>query len=205
MLEEENNIKRKSVEESIKLYDFFVVVDFRKFRNVIFREEEDEDGEKDICAVIPLTRNGIKSYGRDVGRAIFGARKSKEGTFYSSHYLQPIISTGMFKKMKNMGIGRMYNNYKPIIGLIVKDVMSLPHAPKLSYDINSKFFPDWLRIMIKKKCKIKNDTNDNKEEITIPSNNLNADKEIKKEKSYFDELDIYGLREEILNMAKDDK
>ena len=46
--------------------DFYVVLDFKKARAVRMVQMEDADGDKGMCLVIPMLKNGFRKWGKTV-------------------------------------------------------------------------------------------------------------------------------------------
>lgn len=111
--------------------DFYVIIDYKKVRGVIVKEMEDGDGDFDDCLVIPMLKNGIKSWGRDKWRVILAARKSHRDE-NASHVLVPQVEDKVQKGMVACGYSMMYEHIAPIIGDIVPDITKIPRPPKFS-------------------------------------------------------------------------
>lgn len=130
---EEENINTHSEEkkESTGQTDFYVIIDYKKVRGVIVKEMEDGDGDFDECIVIPMLKNGIKSWGRDKWRVILAARKSHRDE-NASHVLVPQVEEKVQKGMVACGYSMMYEHIAPIIGDVVPDITKIPRPPIFS-------------------------------------------------------------------------
>lgn len=111
--------------------DFYVIIDYKKVRGVIVKEMEDGDGDFDDCLVIPMLKNGIKSWGRDKWRVILAARKSHRDE-NASHVLVPQVEEKVQKGMVACGYSMMYEHIAPIIGDVVPDITKIPRPPIFS-------------------------------------------------------------------------
>ena len=111
--------------------DFYVIIDYKKVRGVFVREMEDADGDFDDCLVIPMLKNGIKSWGKDKWRVILAARKSHRDE-NASHVLVPQVPDAVQRGMVATGYFRRYEHTAPIIGDIVPDITKIPLPPEFS-------------------------------------------------------------------------
>lgn len=130
---EEENINTPSEEkkESTGQTDFYVIIDYKKVRGVIVKEMEDGDGDFDECLVIPMLKNGIKSWGRDKWRVILAARKSHRDE-NASHVLIPQVEDDVQRGMVACGYCDRYEHIAPIIGDVVPDITKIPRPPRFS-------------------------------------------------------------------------
>lgn len=111
--------------------DFYVIIDYKKAHGVTVREMEDGDGDYDDCLVIPMLKNGIKSWGRDRYRVILAARRSHRDE-NASHVLVPQVEESVIKGMARQEYLGKYEHIAPIVGDIVPDITKIPHPPKFS-------------------------------------------------------------------------
>lgn len=121
--EEEKKVMRQT--------DFYVIIDYKKVRGVIVREMEDGDGDFDKCLVIPMLKNGIKSWGKDKWRIILAARKSHKDE-NASHVLVPQVEDNVQRGMVAAGYFGRYEHTAPIIGDVVPDITKIPRPPIFS-------------------------------------------------------------------------
>lgn len=191
--------KDEALASYIREFDFYVILDFKKFRGAIFSEQVDADGEKNMCVTIPLLKNAIKHKGRDRGRSIIGAIK-RVNTRQSSHLLLPIISRGMYRSMQEKGYGRMYTYLCPHFGDVVKDIMTIPFAPVFSRDPESPFYPKWLK---ERKMRMAKERAEDSQQLNT-FNDLDSVNLVKpKKQTTYPSYDDADLRNEILKMVND--
>lgn len=111
--------------------DFYVIIDYKKVRGVIIKEMEDSDGDLDECLVIPMLKNGIKSWGKDRWRVILAARKSHKDE-NASHILIPQVEDKVQRGMVASGYFGRYEYTAPVIGDVVPDITKIPRPPVFS-------------------------------------------------------------------------
>lgn len=111
--------------------DFYVIIDYKKVRGVIVSEMEDGDGDFDKCLVIPMLKNGIKSWGKDKWRVILAARKSHRYE-NASHVLVPQVEDDVQRAMVASGYFGRYEHTAPIIGDVVPDITKILGPPIFS-------------------------------------------------------------------------
>ena len=56
----EKNNPQKQLTHDERRTDFYVVLDFKKARSVRMVQMEDADGDKGMCLVIPMLKNGFR-------------------------------------------------------------------------------------------------------------------------------------------------
>lgn len=130
---DETNIPLPSEEEKevTGQTDFYVIIDYKKVRGVIVQEMEDGDGDFDDCLVIPMLKNGIKSWGKNKWRIILAARKSHRNE-NASHVLIPQVEDKVQRGMVACGYCNRYEYIAPIIGDVVPDITKIPQPPVFS-------------------------------------------------------------------------
>ena len=111
--------------------DFYVVLDFKKARGVRMVQMEDADGDKGMCLVIPMLKNGFRKWGKNRFRIIFAARKSHRDE-NASHVLVPLVEDDVQRAMVATGVFNRYLHSAPIIGDVVPDITKIPMPPKFS-------------------------------------------------------------------------
>ena len=121
--------------------DFYVVLDFKKARSVRMVQMEDADGDKGMCLVIPMLKNGFRKWGKNRFRIIFAARKSHRDE-NASHILIPQIEDDVQRAMVAAGYFNRYRYSAPIVGDVVPDITKIPQAPTFSE--NSSSYTDML-------------------------------------------------------------
>ena len=111
--------------------DFYVVLDFKKARGVRMVQMEDADGDKGMCLVIPMLKNGFRKWGKNRYRIILAARKSHRDE-NASHVLVPLVEDDVQRAMVATGVFNRYLHSAPIIGDVVPDITKIPMPPKFS-------------------------------------------------------------------------
>ena len=109
--------------------DFYVVLDFKKARSVRMVQMEDADGDKGMCLVIPMLKNGFRKWGKNRFRIIFAARKTHRDE-NASHVLVPLVEEDVHKAMVATGVFNRYLHFAPIFGDVVPDITKIPMPPK---------------------------------------------------------------------------
>ena len=109
--------------------DFYVVLDFKKARSVRMVQMEDADGDKGMCLVIPMLKNGFRKWGKNRFRIIFAARKSHRDE-NASHILVPLVEEDVHRAMVATGVFNRYLHFAPIFGDVVPDITKIPMPPK---------------------------------------------------------------------------
>ena len=109
--------------------DFYVVLDFKKARSVRMVQMEDADGDKGMCLVIPMLKNGFRKWGKNRFRIIFAARKTHRDE-NASHILVPLVEEDVHKAMVATGVFNRYIHFAPIFGDVVPDITKIPMPPK---------------------------------------------------------------------------
>ena len=109
--------------------DFYVVLDFKKARSVRMVQMEDADGDKGMCLVIPMLKNGFRKWGKNRFRIIFAARKSHRDE-NASHILVPLVEEDVHRAMVATGVFNRYIHFAPIFGDVVPDITKIPMPPK---------------------------------------------------------------------------
>ena len=111
--------------------DFYVVLDFKKARGVRMGQMDDADGDKGMCLVIPMLKNGFRKWGKNRYRIILAARKSHRDE-NASHVLVPLVEDDVQRAMVATGVFNRYLHSAPIIGDVVPDITKIPMPPKFS-------------------------------------------------------------------------
>lgn len=111
--------------------DFYVILDYKKMRGVRVMHLEDANGDVDDCLVVPMLKNGIKSWGKSKWRVILAARKSHKDE-NASHVLVPQVEDAVQRGMVKTGYFGRYEYTAPIVGDVVPDITKLPKAPVFS-------------------------------------------------------------------------
>ena len=127
--EKDNPQKRQTNDE--RRTDFYVVLDFKKARGVRMVQMEDADGDKGMCLVIPMLKNGFRKWGKNRYRIILAARKSHRDE-NASHILVPLVEEDVQRAMVATGVFNRYLHSAPIIGDVVPDITKIPMPPKFS-------------------------------------------------------------------------
>ena len=109
--------------------DFYVVLDFKKARAVRMVQMEDADGDKGMCLVIPMLKNGFRKWGKNRFRIILSARKSHRNE-NASHILVPLVEEDVQRAMVATGVCNRYLHFAPIFGDVVPDITKIPMPPK---------------------------------------------------------------------------
>ena len=109
--------------------DFYVVLDFKKARSVRMVQMEDADGDKGMCLVIPMLKNGFRKWGKNRFRIILSARKSHRNE-NASHILVPLVEEDVHRAMVATGVFNRYLHFAPIFGDVVPDITKIPMPPK---------------------------------------------------------------------------
>ena len=125
--EKDNPQKRQTHDE--RRTDFYVVLDFKKARSVRMVQMEDADGDKGMCLVIPMLKNGFRKWGKNRFRIIFAARKSHRDE-NASHILVPLVEEDVHRAMVATGVFNRYLHFAPIFGDVVPDITKIPMPPK---------------------------------------------------------------------------
>lgn len=125
--EKNNPQKRQTYDE--RRTDFYVVLDFKKARAVRMVQMEDADGDKGMCLVIPMLKNGFRKWGKNRFRIILSARKSHRDE-NASHILVPLVEEDVQRAMVATGVCNRYLHFAPIFGDVVPDITKIPMPPK---------------------------------------------------------------------------
>lgn len=125
---EKNNPQKQQTHDERRT-DFYVVLDFKKARSVRMVQMEDADGDKGMCLVIPMLKNGFRKWGKNRFRIIFAARKSHRDE-NASHILVPLVEEDVHKAMVATGVFNRYIHFAPIFGDVVPDITKIPMPPK---------------------------------------------------------------------------
>ena len=125
--EKENPQKRQTYDE--RRTDFYVVLDLKKARAVRMVQMEDADGDKGMCLVIPMLKNGFRKWGKNRFRIILSARKSHRNE-NASHILVPLVEEDVQRAMVATGVCNRYLHFAPIFGDVVPDITKIPMPPK---------------------------------------------------------------------------
>lgn len=125
--EKNNPQKRQTYDE--RRTDFYVVLDFKKARAVRMVQMEDADGDKGMCLVIPMLKNGFRKWGKNRFRIILSARKSHRNE-NASHILVPLVEEDVQRAMVATGVCNRYLHFAPIFGDVVPDITKIPMPPK---------------------------------------------------------------------------
>ena len=124
---EKENQKQQTYDE--RRTDFYVVLDFKKARAVRMVQMEDADGDKGMCLVIPMLKNGFRKWGKNRYRIILAARKSHRDE-NASHVLVPLVEDDVQRAMVATGVCNRYLHFAPIFGDVVPDITKIPMPPK---------------------------------------------------------------------------
>ena len=125
---EKNNPQKQQTHDERRT-DFYVVLDFKKARSVRMVQMEDADGDKGMCLVIPMLKNGFRKWGKNRFRIIFAARKSHRDE-NASHVLVPLVEEDVQRAMVATGVCNRYLHFAPIFGDVVPDITKIPMPPK---------------------------------------------------------------------------
>ena len=125
---EKNNPQKQQTHDERRT-DFYVVLDFKKARSVRMVQMEDADGDKGMCLVIPMLKNGFRKWGKNRFRIIFAARKTHRDE-NASHVLVPLVEEDVHKAMVATGVFNRYLHFAPIFGDVVPDITKIPMPPK---------------------------------------------------------------------------
>ena len=125
---EKNNPQKQQTHDERRT-DFYVVLDFKKARSVRMVQMEDADGDKGMCLVIPMLKNGFRKWGKNRFRIIFAARKSHRDE-NASHILVPLVEEDVQRAMVATGVCNRYLHFAPIFGDVVPDITKIPMPPK---------------------------------------------------------------------------
>ena len=125
----EKNNPQKQLTHDERRTDFYVVLDFKKARSVRMVQMEDADGDKGMCLVIPMLKNGFRKWGKNLFRIIFAARKTHRDE-NASHVLVPLVEEDVHKAMVATGVFNRYLHFAPIFGDVVPDITKIPMPPK---------------------------------------------------------------------------
>ena len=125
----EKNNPQKQLTHDERRTDFYVVLDFKKARSVRMVQMEDADGDKGMCLVIPMLKNGFRKWGKNRFRIIFAARKSHRNE-NASHILVPLVEEDVQRAMVATGVCNRYLHFAPIFGDVVPDITKIPMPPK---------------------------------------------------------------------------
>ena len=125
---EKNNPQKQQTHDERRT-DFYVVLDFKKARSVRMVQMEDADGDKGMCLVIPMLKNGFRKWGKNRFRIIFAARKSHRDE-NASHILVPLVEEDVHRAMVATGVFNRYIHFAPIFGDVVPDITKIPMPPK---------------------------------------------------------------------------
>ena len=125
---EKNNPQKQQTHDERRT-DFYVVLDFKKARSVRMVQMEDADGDKGMCLVIPMLKNGFRKWGKNRFRIIFAARKSHRDE-NASHILVPLVEEDVHRAMVATGVFNRYLHFAPIFGDVVPDITKIPMPPK---------------------------------------------------------------------------
>lgn len=124
--------------------DFYVIIDYKKMRGVRIVKMEDGNGDVDNCLVVPMLKNGIKDWGRDKWRVIFGAFKASRDE-NASHLLVPQIEDAVRRGMYKQGYIQKYRFAAPIVGDVVPDITKIPVPP--TFPENSTSYKEMIENM----------------------------------------------------------
>ena len=125
----EKNNPQKQLTHDERRTDFYVVLDFKKARSVRMVQMEDADGDKGMCLVIPMLKNGFRKWGKNRFRIIFAERKNHRDE-NASHLLIPLVEEDVHKAMVATGVFNRYIHFAPIFGDVVPDITKIPMPPK---------------------------------------------------------------------------
>ena len=125
----EKNNPQKQLTHDERRTDFYVVLDFKKARSVRMVQMEDADGDKGMCLVIPMLKNGFRKWGKNRYRIILAARKSHRDE-NASHVLIPLVEEDVHRAMVATGVFNRYLHFAPIFGDVVPDITKIPMPPK---------------------------------------------------------------------------
>ena len=125
----EKNNPQKQLTHDERRTDFYVVLDFKKARSVRMVQMEDADGDKGMCLVIPMLKNGFRKWGKNRFRIIFAARKTHRDE-NASHILVPLVEEDVHRAMVATGVFNRYLHFAPIFGDVVPDITKIPMPPK---------------------------------------------------------------------------
>ena len=125
----EKNKPQKLQTHDERRTDFYVVLDFKKARSVRMVQMEDADGDKGMCLVIPMLKNGFRKWGKNRFRIILSARKSHRNE-NASHILVPLVEEDVQRAMVATGVCNRYLHFAPIFGDVVPDITKIPMPPK---------------------------------------------------------------------------
>ena len=125
----EKNNPQKQLTHDERRTDFYVVLDFKKARSVRMVQMEDADGDKGMCLVIPMLKNGFRKWGKNRYRIILAARKSHRDE-NASHVLIPLVEEDVHRAMVATGVFNRYIHFAPIFGDVVPDITKIPMPPK---------------------------------------------------------------------------
>ena len=125
---EKNNPQKQQTHDERRT-DFYVVLDFKKARSVRMVQMEDADGDKGMCLVIPMLKNGFRKWGKNRFRIIFAARKTHRDE-NASHILVPLVEEDVHRAMVATGVFNRYLHFAPIFGDVVPDITKIPMPPK---------------------------------------------------------------------------
>ena len=125
----EKNKPQKQLTHDERRTDFYVVLDFKKARSVRMVQMEDADGDKGMCLVIPMLKNGFRKWGKNRFRIIFAARKTHRDE-NASHILVPLVEEDVHRAMVATGVFNRYLHFAPIFGDVVPDITKIPMPPK---------------------------------------------------------------------------
>ena len=125
---EKNNPQKQQTHDERRT-DFYVVLDFKKARSVRMVQMEDADGDKGMCLVIPMLKNGFRKWGKNRFRIILSARKSHRNE-NASHILVPLVEEDVHRAMVATGVCNRYLHFAPIFGDVVPDITKIPMPPK---------------------------------------------------------------------------
>ena len=125
----EKNNPQKQLTHDERRTDFYVVLDFKKARSVRMVQMEDADGDKGMCLVIPMLKNGFRKWGKNRFRIIFAARKTHRDE-NASHILVPLVEEDVHRAMVATGVFNRYIHFAPIFGDVVPDITKIPMPPK---------------------------------------------------------------------------
>ena len=124
---EKENPKQQTYDE--RRTDFYVVLDFKKARSVRMVQMEDADGDKGMCLVISMLKNGFRKWGKNRYRIILAARKSHRDE-NASHIVVPLVEEDVQRAMVATGVCNRYLHFAPIFGDVVPDITKIPMPPK---------------------------------------------------------------------------
>ena len=125
----EKNNPQKQLTHDERRTDFYVVLDFKKARSVRMVQMEDADGDKGMCLVIPMLKNGFRKWGKNRFRIIFAARKSHRDE-NASHILVPLVEEDVHRAMVATGVFNRYLHFAPIFGDVVPDITKILRPQK---------------------------------------------------------------------------